>query len=128
MTEEGNVKKAICDYLEICHQQGKLYWLRLNSGKAWMRYKGNDKLYPIQLCEAGMPDLMIFGMEKFQDTDIDGVFYVRLIFFEVKSSKGDTSDIQKERHAELREYGAEVYTVKSLDEVMEILDNGTKGE
>ena len=114
---EAETKKAVQDYLEIGKNQGRWYWDRLNSGKAWMRY--GEKLFPISLCRPGTPDLIV--IQKWEPQGAPNKSEVRLVFFEVKSSKGKLSEIQVERHKELREYGAEVYTVKSLDEVIDIL-------
>lgn len=103
---ESEAKRAIEDYLQIGQNQGKWWWARLNSGKAWL---GGEKKYLINLCPEGTPDILV-------------IQYGRPVFFEVKSMTGKVSPKQTEVMEDLELHGALCFVVRSIDEVMSILE------
>ena len=103
---EADIKRAISDYLTIQQNMGKLIWFRMNSGKAWV---GGEKKYLIQLCPEGTPDILV-------------IQYGRPIFFEVKSETGKVSTTQEIAMEELEMHGALCFVVRSVDEVMTLLE------
>uniref|UniRef100_A0A6H2A3U8 Putative VRR-NUC domain-containing protein n=1 Tax=viral metagenome TaxID=1070528 RepID=A0A6H2A3U8_9ZZZZ len=104
--KEADIERAISDYLQIQQNMGKLVWFRMNSGKAWV---GGEKKYLIQLCQEGTPDILV-------------IQYGRPIFFEVKSDTGKVSTAQEILMELLENQGALCYVVRSVDEVIALLE------
>ena len=48
-----------------------------------------------------------------------------VLFIEVKTRAGRLSPLQKQMHTKLEEQNAKVYTVKSVQEFIEIIENAT---
>ena len=92
---EGEIQKEIVDYLEAAG------WLvfRMNSGKV---------RYNVYMNKKGTPDLFVVRRGK-------------AYWFEVKTATGKLSEAQKLRHRELEEHGQKVKTVRSLDDVLEVI-------
>ena len=103
---EGDIKRTIQEYLELQRVSGVLYWDRLNSGSVLVR--AGSKTYRLQLCREGTPDLMVITGKG-------------LMFLEVKQEGKKPTKVQLDMHRELREHGAKVCVVHSLEEVIEVL-------
>ena len=81
--------------------QGRIRAFLINSGYYVVKLINTSK--------PGIPDLMAIK---------DG----KVIFFEVKSAKGQTSKLQDYQMDQLREYGAEAYVVRGVDEVKALIN------
>jgi len=114
---EADIKRAIEEFLAWQQNLGKLWFTRLNSGKAFV--KKGDRFHKIQLCPAGTADLLVITNNGRYDAP--NKFYAIPIFLELKSDKGETSKAQ-DKFAELvQKQGASYFLVKSVDEVREII-------
>ena len=126
---EADLQRSVADFLQYQQNLGKLWFTRLNSGRAFV--KKGDKYYAIQLCEIGTADFMVLVGKTFQfshtirpteDAETTAWFpYCKIMFFELKSSKGRTSKAQDEFAELVRKQGAEYFVVKSLEELEDIL-------
>jgi hypothetical protein len=105
LTEEGDLKKAVIDYLQYKQNQGALYWERLNSGAAF-KWNGK-KFYRIQLCREGTSDLEVLS---------NGVTY----FLELKSKKGKPTEVQRLFRDQVEAQGARYLVIRDVAEVMEL--------
>ncbi|MCB8563885.1 VRR-NUC domain-containing protein [Fusobacterium ulcerans] len=106
--KESNIQSQIISYLQILEKQGKLFFQRINNtaiydpvGKRWRSLaKGTKK---------GFPDILVL-----KDS--------RCIGLEVKTSKGKQSKEQEEMESLMKEHGAAYYVVRSLEEVINIVE------
>ena len=103
---EGDIKRAVSDYLQYAQNQGLLYFSRLNSGIAYVK-RGN-RYYAIQLCEAGTADFFVLKAG-------------RVIFLEIKSAKGKLRTEQKCFRTLVASQLAEYYVIRDVSELAEIL-------
>lgn len=101
---EQQIQSSIIEYLTL----KKYKVIRMNAGNNFKEYKG--KTYMIRGMEAGMPDLMAFK-------DLYPIPRLALYFFEVKRPGKQPTEIQMLKMIELRDYGAQVHCVHSLEEV-----------
>jgi hypothetical protein len=108
-TPEGAILKAICQYLSLLENQGKLVYWRQNNGatydpkrKAFRSTSGTGYKY-------GVPDIAVIART--------GVF----IGLEVKAPKGVQSDNQKALQKLLEGVGARYAVVRSVDDVVAVL-------
>ena len=103
---EADLKRAVIDYLEYGMNQGKWWFTRLNSGKAFVKRGGKE--YMIQLCDEGTSDLLVVKQGK-------------AIFIELKSTKGKQSPAQGAFQKLIQMQGASYSIVHSLEELEELL-------
>ena len=90
-----------------------------NITKAIMNHLKGVKAYPVKLHggqfqQAGLPDIMCL---------IQG----RVVFFEVKTEIGRVSKIQSHCHAKMRDQGALVAVVRTVEDVVYLLANPDAG-
>lgn len=106
-TPEGRVKKAICDYLSLCHKD-VMFWLNASVG-IWdprtKRYLKNTSKYALN----GTSDIL--GLLW------DG----RFLAIEVKSFKGKLSDGQRDFLARVNRQGGLGFYAKNVNDVRERL-------
>lgn len=96
---EGDISGEIGEFLDLLMRAGRLWHTRLNSGRVRSANGGW-----VHLCRAGTPDRMVIDHGK-------------VLFFEVKKPGEVATVDQLEQHALLRAQGAEVYVVRSVQEV-----------
>jgi Holliday junction resolvase len=83
------------------------YVMRLNAGA--MPTERNGKKYLVRMLPAGTPDLLALKGGK-------------AYFFEIKKGENTSTPIQIAMQGELQHYAAGVWEVRSLDEVLDILE------
>jgi len=110
---EAQVKQAVEEYLQYQQNLGKLFYLRLNSGDAFINRGG--KSYKIQLCPKGTADLMVIQISQDYPTPI-------ITFVELKSSKGKQSPEQVEFAMQIVKFNCGYIVVRSVEELMEWLN------
>lgn len=94
--------------------QGKLWFERLNSGSI-LALQGESKRR-IRLCREGTSDFVVIQ----PDMRGRGCF---VTFLELKNLKGKQSEAQREFQAVVGAQGCEYVIIKSIDDVMEILES-----
>ena len=111
--KESDIKFAITERLQIYENQGKIiWWERLNSGEVIV-LRGK-KPYRVKLCREGTPDLIVIRQL--------GTIMPEVIFFEVKSDTGELSEAQEEFQQRMVGNGIGYYVVRSVDEVMAVVE------
>jgi len=116
---EAEIKKGVGDWLQYQENLGKLIFLRLNSGTAYV--KKGDRDYAIKLCPVGTADFVTFqagfvqpyykGQPKGQ---VHPICFVE--FLEVKTLKGKTSKAQDEFAEKVRQHHCKYAVVRSVEE------------
>ena len=98
---EKHIQKSIIDYLSY---RKDLYFIRSGSGLI-----KTEKGKYFKSGKPGCPDVIV-------------CYKGRFIGLEIKTSKGKQSQIQKITESLIKECGGEYYIVKSLDDVLKILN------
>ena len=121
--KENDIQRTIKNYLQVLENQGKLMFIRNNSGA--MPVKGqNGKMRYIKFGKKGSADILVWKPSaEWDDLAYRGVNVVRAIALEVKSSIGKISPAQKEWQEKFEKLGGEYYIVRSVEEVMKIVVN-----
>lgn len=105
MPSEESIQRSIASYLDVALPAGCWY-------TAINPIPGKTKIAAARSkamgMKAGVPDLLI-------------IWHGKPIFIEVKKEGGYLSKVQKEIHDHIRAAGAEVYTGRSIDDVIETL-------
>jgi hypothetical protein len=104
---EAELKQGVQDYLQYKQNQGVLYFDRLNSGEAII--ETGDSRRRIMLCRPGTADMFL-------------ILKGSLIFLELKTETGKQSPEQKEFEAQVTWHGAEYYVIRSLDELIKLVE------
>ena len=112
MVSEKDLQRAVTDYLTIKMNMGELVFNRLNSGQVIV--KRGDKHYALNLCHTGTPDFIVH-----QNRNRDGY---TTFYLELKGEKGKLSEPQLEFTYRLYLMGIITYTVRSLDEVIKLVE------
>ena len=107
---EHQIQKDCEDYLQRLQAMGKLMYLSLNSGFAFMFH--GDKKYKIKLCPKGTADILVI-----KPCNLNPEVY----FLEVKTDKGKQSEAQIKFQEDVELMGCYYRVIRSLDEVMELL-------
>ena len=107
--KESNIVTAISTYLQMLENQGKLIFIRNNSGA----YKMGNSF--VRFGKAGSPDFFMF-----LDEGENGI-YGRTLHIEVKNEKGKQNDNQKEYQKNIEALGHRYIIVRSLEEVENLL-------
>ena len=102
---EGDIKRAVSDYLEYKQNAGELYFDRLNSG-SFIEVRGQTRRR-VKGCRAGTADFFVLKSG-------------RVIFLEIKSAKGKLRTEQKCFKTLVEGFGAEYYIIRSIEELAEI--------
>ena len=111
--DEAGIKRACEELLGYKMNLGQLWFTRLNSGSVFIKQGAN--VYKAKLSPIGTPDLMVIQKG-------------RIVFFEIKSSTGKLTFPQEITQSKLKEQGAQVYTIRSVEEMEEILREKNKLE
>ena len=102
---ESEILRDIEEYLQYLKNQGKIWYMRCNSG---MAYLGSGKhRYAVKLAPEGTADLLVLN-----DT--------RVIWIEVKDEKGKQSEAQVEFQKEIEALECEYIIARSLDDVVKL--------
>lgn len=112
MTQESGIVTAVCHLLQLYENCGKLYWIRNNSGAQPVTYQKKDGTVRRRYLRSG----------RRGSSDIIVWLPNRCIFFEVKTATGKLSPDQKEFAETIGKLGYEYYVVRSVDEVIKILN------
>lgn len=107
MNQETGIQQAIIQYLQILENQGKLYFIRNNTGQ----FKGFDcqgRQKYLKFGKKGTSDLIVF---------LPG----RTIFMEVKTEKGKMSESQVDFAEQITKLGYQYRIVRSVDEAQLII-------
>ena len=113
--KENDIQRTIKNYLQVLENQGKLMFIRNNSGA--MPIKGqNGKMRYIKFGKKGSADILVWTQEGYVDC-------CRCIALECKSATGKQSPAQKEWQEKFEKLGGEYYIVRSVEEVMKIVVN-----
>ena len=108
---EKDIQRTIKDYLQVMENQGKLMFIRSNS-LAVQTTNGNY----IQTGKKGSPDILVWMCEDIWYDEI------RCIALEVKSTIGKQTTTQIEWQNKFEGFGGEYYIVRSVEEVMKIIE------
>lgn len=98
---ESELHTAICQYLALALPRSAVLHHSPNEGKRGWKAQRDLKTHGTK---AGWPDLEI-------------IYEGRAYFIELKSTKGDTTPVQKSMHTQLRDAGCPVMVCRSLAEV-----------
>ena len=119
---EADVIRVINDYLQIQRNQGKLMFIRNNSG-AMPITDGKNKRRYIRFGDKGSPDFFVFIEDCFDG--YGGLYncfkYMKTIAIEAKSDIGKQSEDQVKWQVDFEKIGGEYYVVKSLDDLIKII-------
>lgn len=123
---EAEVKYNVNEYLQTAMNQGKLTYLRLNSGVAFMP-SGKGKLYKIQLCPIGTADYFVLQRGQvhleFKGKREGPVIPIALVtFVELKKTEGKQSPEQIVFEKMITSFNCKYVIVRSVDDLMEALE------
>ncbi len=110
--KEADIQRTCLEYLDM---KGIMY-LRLNSGDVFSPGAGG-KMYKVKGCPKGTADTLILDSMKMSISNAKAY----PIFVEFKSSKGKQTIEQAEFERDVKSLGYEYYVIRSLDELMEVL-------
>lgn len=103
---EADIKRTVDDFLQYEQNAGVLYYDRLNSGEIIVM--AGQSRRRIKLCREGTADFFVL---------LKG----RIIFLEIKSTKGRLRTEQKCFKVLVESQNAEYYMVRDVEELGEIL-------
>jgi len=113
LVKEKDIQKVVKEYLDILKKQGKLWYVRSNSGNLYIPYitkKGLKKIRHIGMAEEGTSDWIIFLANR------------KTLFIETKRIIGKQTQKQKEFEKIITKLGYKYYICNSIDEFLKILD------
>ena len=113
---ESEIIKAIKDYLQYLENQGRLMFIRNNSGATVV--KSNTGSRYITYGKKGSPDIFVY----LSGIIFGEICYLRTLALEVKKAKGTQSKVQKEWQENFEKLGGEYYIVRSVEDVKKIID------
>ena len=117
---EAEIKKAITSYLEYGQNQGKWFFLRLNSGEAIVK-RGN-KSYKLQLCPKGTADFQVIQPLVIQfkhKKEMSPAYHAcRVTYIEIKKLKGKQSPEQVEFEEMVKALNCRYFLIYSVEELM----------
>ena len=105
---EAIIKKSICDYLLLLEKRGKLLFIRNNSFAGFVGFNDNKRY--INNAKGGSPDLFIFLPKG------------KVIHIEIKRPSGKQSEEQVKWESVCTKLGHEYYVVRSLNELVKIVN------
>ncbi|MGL5614513.1 VRR-NUC domain-containing protein [Cetobacterium sp.] len=106
--KESEIQSSIIDYLQILENKGKIFFQRINNTPVYDPKYKQFRSMP-KGSKKGFPDILVIKAGK-------------TIGIEVKTPIGKQSKEQKEIESKFKQHGQEYYIVRSLDEVIEILN------
>lgn len=101
---ERAIQQAIMNYLQVLENQGKLYFLRTQSGSI----RTQEGRY-FKTGKKGAPDLIV-------------CFQGHFIGLEVKTPTGKQTNVQKAAQSVIEQSGGKYYIVRSIEEVIHIIN------
>jgi len=113
---EKDIQRAIKDYLQILKNQGKLMFIRNNSGAMPIKGK-NGKMRYIKFGEKGSADILLFVPLYLTNS----IKTLEAIALEVKKIDGVQSADQKKWQANWERLGGAYYIVRCLEDVIKII-------
>ena len=116
---ESDVIRVINDYLQIQRNQGKLMFIRNNSGAVPI-IDGKNKRRHIRFGDKGSPDFLVF-IEDDLTTDTRYFQYMKTIAIECKSDIGKQSKDQIKWQADFEKIGGEYYIARCLEDLIKII-------
>lgn len=118
-TKEADVVSAINEYLIILEKQGKIIFMRNNTGAVISEYKGKKRMWRVG--KKGWSDFILWKPVHFA-IGINTTFsFLRSYFLEVKSSSGKLLGDQLAFEQQVQRLGGKYYVVRSVEEVKQIL-------
>jgi len=102
--KESKIVTSVCNYLQLLENQGKLCFIRNNSGALKI---GNRF---IRFGKKGSPDIVLF-LPKY------------VILLEIKNDKGTQSENQVEFQKRIEKLGYFYVIARSLDDVLSLLQD-----
>ena len=120
LISEADVIRAVNDYLQIQKNQGKLMYIRNNSG-AMPIIDGKNKRRYIRFGDKGSPDFLVFIGDYFAVGEYSFGF-VKTVAIEAKSETGKQSAGQIKWQFDFERLGGEYYVVRSVEEVIKIIE------
>ena len=106
--KESEIQSSIIDYLQILENKGKIFFQRVNNTPVYDPKYKQFRSMP-KGSKKGFPDILVIKSGK-------------TIGIEVKTATGKQSKEQKDIESKFKKHGQEYYIVRSLDEVIEILN------
>ncbi len=116
---EADIIRVINDYLQIQRNQGKLMFIRNNTGAIPIE-AGKNKRRFIRFGDKGSPDFLVFTKRWIPYWGYE----LKTIAIEVKSDIGRQSADQIKWQADFEKIGGEYYIARSLDELIKIIEGG----
>ena len=113
---ESMIIKVVGDYLQIQRNQGKLMYIRNNSG-AMPIVDGKNKRRYIRFGDKGSPDFLVF----FRGWIPYWGYELKTVAIEAKSDIGKQSLDQIKWQADFEKLDGEYYIVRSLDDLIKII-------
>ena len=123
---EGDVKKAVADWLQYQENLGNLISFRLNAGSFILTGPDGSFRRRVQGAKAGTADYLVI-----QSGTVQAQYLGQLrgephricfaTFIEIKSTKGKTTKEQDEFAEKVKKFNCRYYIVKSVTELQEIL-------
>ena len=135
---ESEIIKSIKDYLQYLENQGRLMFIRNNSGATVIKSKTGSRY--ITYGKKGSPDIFVYlsGNIVFKGKALYYLFennyyfcippYLLTLALEVKTTKGTQRKVQKEWQENFENLGGEYYIVRSVEDVKKIIDAKKSGE
>ena len=112
------VIKVVGDYLQIQRNQGKLMYIRNNSG-AMPIIDGKNKRRYIRFGDKGSPDFLVWMPSIIVNPDFPAI--LRAIALECKSDIGKQSKDQIKWQKEFEAIGGEYCLIRNLDSLVKII-------
>lgn len=106
--KEIEIQSSIIDYLQILENKGKIFFQRVNNTPMYDPKYKQFRSMP-KGSKKGFPDILVIKAGK-------------IIGIEVKTATGKQSKEQKDIENKFKQHGQEYFVVRSLDEVIEILN------
>ena len=119
---EAQLKASISDYLQFLQNLGRLIFLRLNAGSFILTDKDGNFRRRVQGAKAGTADYIVIlkVLIPAYPTHV-AVEALRVIFLELKSTKGRQTPEQKEFQEMVEAQGCGYRIIRSLEELQEII-------
>jgi hypothetical protein len=120
VTPEGQIKKAIMDYLAARY----VFAVRMNSGMQFGEHKG--KKWAVHLNAPGTADILAFPLDNivlFRGVPVyeSIIARIRPLWIEVKAPKGKQSKLQKSFQAQVEREGHRYIVARGIGDVEEVL-------
>ena len=115
---ESVVIRIINDYLQIQRNQGKLMYIRNNTGAIPIPAGENKRRY-VRFGDRGSPDFLVWVPGIIVNPDFPAI--LRAIALEAKSDIGKQSKDQKKWQADFEKIGGEYYIVRCYEGLIKII-------